>query len=113
MPEHMLCMYVIHLPWRPSGAGLRPVKNQDTGAIAWKDGVLIHKFAALAHIIAYKWLSARFLSGIRPLSRLTECGRGYESIDGSGEVMRRKKQGWLIHSSSRPWRGYGSEVAKL
>jgi hypothetical protein len=52
MPEHMLFMYVIHLPWRPSGAGLRPVKNQDTGAIAWKDVVLIHKFAALAHIIA-------------------------------------------------------------
>jgi hypothetical protein len=52
MPEQMLFMYVIPLPWRPSGAGLRPVKNQNTGTIAWKDGVLIHTFAALAHIIA-------------------------------------------------------------
>jgi|GEM_PF-3552759 len=50
MPEQMLFMYVIHLPWRPPGAGLRPVKNQDTGAITWKDVVLIHTFAALAHI---------------------------------------------------------------
>jgi hypothetical protein len=45
--------------------------------------------------------------------RIAWAEPGYESIYGSGEVMRRKKQDWLIHSSSKSWRVYGSEVAKL
>jgi hypothetical protein len=32
--------------------GLLAGKNQDTGAIAWKDAALTHNLAALTHIIA-------------------------------------------------------------
>jgi len=38
---------------------------------------------------------------------------GYESIWDSGEVMRREKRSWLIHSSANCWRWYESVVARL
>ena len=50
---------------------------------------------------------SQILPGLRLFSARTSIGRDYESIYDLGEFMRRKKQDWLIHSSSKPWRIYG------